>query len=147
MPEIITREEARAKGLKRYFTGKVCPKGHVGERYVRDARCVECSYIAAAAWRSTPEGRAYHAAYGAAHCQRPGKFIHSARAAAKAQGQTRYFTGEPCSRGHIAERRVSNATCVECRKAHERKRRSRKLARRRNGGRDSGMLRTRTPNN
>jgi hypothetical protein len=122
MTKIITRADALSKGLKRYFTGEACRKGHVGERYVRDARCVECSYIAAAAWRSTQEGRAYHAAYGAAHCQRPGKFIHSARAAAKAQGLTRYFTGEPCSRGHVAERRVSNAICVDCRKVQERKR-------------------------
>ena len=36
------------------------------------------------------------------------------RADAKARGLTRYFTGVPCSRGHVAERLVSTFTCVEC---------------------------------
>lgn len=29
-------------------------------------------------------------------------------------GLTRYFTGEPCKHGHVAERMVSTATCVVC---------------------------------
>lgn len=33
---------------------------------------------------------------------------------AKAQGLKRFFTGEPCKNGHIAERGVSQGTCVEC---------------------------------
>jgi len=33
---------------------------------------------------------------------------------AKAQGLLRYFTGDPCLHGHIAERRVSNWNCVIC---------------------------------
>jgi 5-methylcytosine-specific restriction endonuclease McrA len=36
------------------------------------------------------------------------------RAEARAQGSTRYFTGEPCKHGHIAERKTSNMECVEC---------------------------------
>jgi 5-methylcytosine-specific restriction endonuclease McrA len=36
------------------------------------------------------------------------------RAEARAQGLIRYFTGRACKRGHIAERHVSNLTCVEC---------------------------------
>jgi 5-methylcytosine-specific restriction endonuclease McrA len=36
------------------------------------------------------------------------------RADAKAQGLKRYFTGEPCKNGHIAERSVSQGTCVAC---------------------------------
>jgi Recombination endonuclease VII len=36
------------------------------------------------------------------------------RAAAKAQGLSRYFTGVPCKRGHVAERNMSNASCVVC---------------------------------
>jgi hypothetical protein len=34
MPEIITRADALAKGLKRFFTGKPCKRGHVVERRV-----------------------------------------------------------------------------------------------------------------
>ena len=33
---------------------------------------------------------------------------------ARKQGLTRYFTGCPCKRGHIAERLVSNKRCAEC---------------------------------
>jgi hypothetical protein len=28
--------------------------------------------------------------------------------------QTRYFTGNPCSKGHVAQRMVSNGACIEC---------------------------------
>lgn len=38
------------------------------------------------------------------------------RAEAKAAGLNRYFTGKPCSSGHVAERQVCG-TCVECHKA------------------------------
>jgi hypothetical protein len=31
-----------------------------------------------------------------------------------ASGDKRYFTGKPCSRGHIAERNVSSKGCLEC---------------------------------
>lgn len=37
-------------------------------------------------------------------------------AAAKAAGLKRYFTGESCKHGHVAERFVSNCACVECSK-------------------------------
>ena len=40
--EIITRAEAKAQGLKRYFTGKPCKYGHVSERLVSDGKCCEC---------------------------------------------------------------------------------------------------------
>ena len=30
------------------------------------------------------------------------------------QKLTRYYTGEPCKHGHIAEKLLSNRTCVEC---------------------------------
>lgn len=36
------RAEAKALGLKRYFTGKPCKRGHVAERSVHRAMCVEC---------------------------------------------------------------------------------------------------------
>ena len=40
--QIISRAEAKAKGLKRYFTGKPCKHGHVAERQVFNATCVKC---------------------------------------------------------------------------------------------------------
>ena len=33
---------------------------------------------------------------------------------ARERGETRYFTGLPCKHGHVAERQVSNGTCVDC---------------------------------
>lgn len=37
-----TAKEAKTLGLKTYFTGKPCPKGHISERSVRNRGCLEC---------------------------------------------------------------------------------------------------------
>lgn len=42
MSEVISRKDAKALGLKRYFTGSSCPKGHVTERFVSNTDCVGC---------------------------------------------------------------------------------------------------------
>lgn len=42
MPEIISRKDAIARGLKRYFTGKPCKHGHLSERYV-PGDCIACN--------------------------------------------------------------------------------------------------------
>jgi 5-methylcytosine-specific restriction endonuclease McrA len=39
---IVTRAEAKAQGLNRYFTGKPCKHGHVAERVAVNAYCVPC---------------------------------------------------------------------------------------------------------
>ena len=41
--KIISRVEAKALGLKRYFTGVTCKKGHVAEQMVNGYTCTECS--------------------------------------------------------------------------------------------------------
>lgn len=41
--QVITRKEAVQQGLSRYFTGKVCPHGHLVERYTSTYKCVTCS--------------------------------------------------------------------------------------------------------
>jgi len=43
--EIISRVEAKEKGLVKYFTGVECRHGHIVERYVRDTICTECSRL------------------------------------------------------------------------------------------------------
>lgn len=40
-----TRKEALELGLKHYFTGIPCRRGHVAHRYVLGSRCAECSRI------------------------------------------------------------------------------------------------------
>lgn len=41
----ISRLEARAKALRFYRTGKVCPQGHSAERYTSTGNCVSCAKI------------------------------------------------------------------------------------------------------
>src|SRR5690606_28784629 len=48
---IILRPEARARGLKRYFTGKPCKRGHVSERLVSSKACVQCALEWQKNWR------------------------------------------------------------------------------------------------
>lgn len=42
MSQVVTRKEAKAQGLKRYYTGKACPHGHYSERFVSTGQCLEC---------------------------------------------------------------------------------------------------------
>lgn len=46
----MTRQEAIAAGLKRYFTGRPCPHGHLVEHKVSGA-CVECARLGKLSWR------------------------------------------------------------------------------------------------
>lgn len=50
---VMSRDEARAAGLKRYWTGSLCVRGHVSQRYTSSGACVECCMenMAAAAER------------------------------------------------------------------------------------------------
>lgn len=40
---IISRAEAQRLGLKRYYNGDVCSRGHIAERWTNSCRCLECS--------------------------------------------------------------------------------------------------------
>lgn len=56
--QILTRAQARAQGLKRYFTGKPCKHGHVAERFI-DGTCVPCRLARNARWAAeNPEKKA-----------------------------------------------------------------------------------------
>lgn len=64
--EIISCEDAKAKGLKRYFSGQPCVNGHLDERYVSGRHCISCSKDRFARRRkeryaSDPEYRKKHA--------------------------------------------------------------------------------------
>lgn len=48
--KIISRKEAKQKGMKRYFTGNPCRKGHVSERLVSTRLCRECDTIFSRQW-------------------------------------------------------------------------------------------------
>lgn len=48
MFEVISRDEAKVRGLVRFFTGQPCRNGHVSERLVSNKLCCECRSIV---WR------------------------------------------------------------------------------------------------
>ena len=48
--EIISYAAARAKGLKRYFTGKACKRGHIAERFVASCACTLCTAMHTDKW-------------------------------------------------------------------------------------------------
>lgn len=50
--EVISKQDAKDLGLKKFFTGLECSKGHVAERYVASRMCVIC-----ASSHNTAEGR------------------------------------------------------------------------------------------
>jgi Recombination endonuclease VII len=55
--QIISRKEARAAGLVRYFTGLPCPHGHLAERRVKGATCCECAKTNNKSGYATPQGK------------------------------------------------------------------------------------------
>lgn len=55
-PVVISRAEARAAGLKRYFTGEPCKRGHVEECSVSNALCLACGReMKREKWAKDPE--------------------------------------------------------------------------------------------
>lgn len=48
--EIISRADAKARGLKWYFNGKPCIKGHLEVKLVSSGRCKACSSLHAKDW-------------------------------------------------------------------------------------------------
>jgi hypothetical protein len=49
---IISRREAKSRGLSQYFTGEPCQNGHLATRSVRGAACLLCSRAYGAAWKA-----------------------------------------------------------------------------------------------
>lgn len=93
---LITRKEARQRGLSRYFTGKVCPHGHITERYVTGKACVGC--------RRDKRRRQHWRANPVAVRQR------SRRAAAKRKGYA------PPPNEHACPSRPSDGQCECCKR-------------------------------
>ena len=68
----VTRDEARVRGLKRYFTGEPCKHGHVAERWVANGGCTVCLLASNSKKRPRDLGKkkAYDAQWYAANRQR-----------------------------------------------------------------------------
>lgn len=131
--KIITRAEAKASGLQRYFPGSSCKKGHVAERTTVDGQCTVCCNEKMRARRAIAKevaaldtAKKFESALAAAKVQfsgskrADGRLIE--RPIAKALGMETYFTGSGCSRGHIADRYVASGNCVVCSNAFHKER-------------------------
>lgn len=105
--EIITLQQAKAQGLKKYFDGKKCYNGHISERFVNNAECVACSRLPKDRRMAdrVKEIKRLEAIYGRPIVERP---------EAKKSGAVRYFNGKPCPEGHVAERYTASGTCSLC---------------------------------
>jgi 5-methylcytosine-specific restriction endonuclease McrA len=54
--DIITRKAAKLAGLKYYFTGKLCKRGHIDKRFVSSFWCMTCGREKATEWFRRLEG-------------------------------------------------------------------------------------------
>lgn len=57
MARLITRSQARSKGLSRYFTGQPCKHGHIAARMVCNTGCIVCITIKLKEWAKSDRGR------------------------------------------------------------------------------------------
>lgn len=55
--KVIRYKDAKRLGLKRYFTGKPCPNGHIAERYTGKRSCTACNLASYATWAARNGGR------------------------------------------------------------------------------------------
>lgn len=68
-PAIISRAEAKARGMQFYFTGRACKNGHVAKRYVETWRCHGCQLEWGAEQRANDATRDQRLDYGRAYRQ------------------------------------------------------------------------------
>ena len=115
--EIITKAEARDKGLPRYFTGKPCKNGHISPRYANGSGiCIECNRL-----KSSPEKlKKQRQKYVSKLEAEMGRKIMTRQEAEKA-GHRFYFNGKPCSNGHLSERLLPYGHCVICHKENSKR--------------------------
>lgn len=117
-------EEAKALGVKLFFSGKPCRHGHLAPRRARNTRvCVVCERAHAKKRADTIKGscsahmarradeRKFYAERRSAY---PDAHLPATRAEALAVGAEHYFTGQPCKRGHIDRRSTAWLICRSC---------------------------------
>jgi len=102
---LISRQEAKALGLKKYYTGKACPKGHFSERRTSKGNCIQCT-------------KDFYKEHRNLKKKSPSVLVLEkpilSRKEAKSKNIKTYFTGFLCSNGHLSERRTDNGCCCEC---------------------------------
>ncbi len=112
MMQVITREDAIAQGLSRYFTGLPCKHGHIAERRVANHCCAVCANEQSKKHQKSVRDNSKLTVRGNPKHEQPKR--EAARKAAMLAGEKTYFHGIPCKRGHVAPRQTINGMCMEC---------------------------------
>lgn len=87
----ISRSEAKSRGLKRYFTGKACHRGHVAERFVSVYSCVICQSENGKDWENKNPVRAKEGQRARQARRRPRtEYINRTKAVRTAKGRAWY---------------------------------------------------------
>lgn len=129
----MTRKEALIAGKNKYDSSTPCLRGHVGERYTRSCVCVICQSAfskeaeeagksaearkALLLKRKKKESEKLKAAKALMHSL--GLDLPLSRNKAMLAGEPFYFSGKPCSNGHVCKRHVAGG-CYECNLMHKR---------------------------
>lgn len=95
-----TCAEAKARGLRHYFTGKPCKRGHVAQRMASNRQCTECLLQNGAAYRDEnrdqvrERDRQRYAAKGAAAVERVKRY-YAENADARREYRRRQYASNP----------------------------------------------------
>lgn len=106
---LITRDDARAAGRKRFYTGVPCKYGHVDERLVSNGGCATCLRISKQKMPEQPEVRAAMETHSALRA-----VTVKAKKAAVDAGLSTFVRIVPCSACGDTERYAANGHCVTC---------------------------------
>lgn len=107
MPDLISRREALALQRKRFYTGKPCKYNHDSERYTVNGSCVACVNPKLDPATLPPPLEKFRLPNG-----RILEVISQDEAYQR--GWKTFFTGQPCSEGHMTERNVASGRCLAC---------------------------------
>jgi 5-methylcytosine-specific restriction endonuclease McrA len=109
---LSVREQAKADGATRYFTGKACPRGHFAERATVNGVCVECQREDRLRRNADdPIVRKKRAQYRKKNAERYRSHVRNRRAAAKA------IPGSHTKDDILTILEAQNYRCAYCRRS------------------------------
>lgn len=138
--QVISWKAAKAAGLKYFFTGKPCKRGHIDKRFVSSTQCKTCSYervlniyhgrmpsitgrVCARCGVLIPEGRTRKARYCSLLCRtlvRRGKYTEDERRwkrenrdRIRVRTRERYASNEQSRQRTLERARESRIRCVD----------------------------------
>lgn len=123
MFKIITKEEARIKGLKKYFTGKICKNGHIDYKSVSNSTCWSCKKERDKKKRTILKEEKINLLKDTLKTLNIDRNIITKKEAIQL-GLKEYFTGAPCNKGHYEGFSVFTESCKVCTNYNARKRRN-----------------------